>query len=35
MVSADVGVGENGAKVQTTQKYSFACPKAKLRNMHL
>jgi hypothetical protein len=35
VVSKDVGVKKNGAKMQATQKYSLARPRTKLRKRHL
>ncbi len=35
MVSEDVGVGENGAKVWVALEYSLACPKTRLQKRRL
>jgi hypothetical protein len=35
VVSKDVGVGKNGAKVQVAQEYSPTCPRVKLWNISL
>jgi hypothetical protein len=35
VLSKDMGVGENGAKMRVTREYSPTWPRAKLRNKHL